>query len=263
MTLADVISVARKSVVRVETLAGQGSGVVISTGAIITNAHVVGSEPIVSVIDEEGNKLSGTVIWRDRRLDLSVIIVTDRRWPPIAVGDLSGIREGDEVIALGHPLGFTFTVTRGIVSAKAREYNGHVYIQTDAAINPGNSGGPLLDCRGTVIGINTFIIRGGYALNFAIPIDRALNAAGGVLSGEQENVSVCCHACMSPIRTDTVYCLMCGARFRTQQPSEASVTPPEGSAVTPAGEVKCPACATSQKATAAYCEMCGKSLRRS
>ena len=262
MVLADVISVARKSVVRVETPSGQGSGVVISAGAILTNAHVVGSEPIVSIIDEEGYRLPGTVTWRDRGLDLSVIKVTDRRWPPIAVGDSAKIREGDEVIALGHPLGFTFTATRGIVSAKAREYKGHIYIQTDAAVNPGNSGGPLLDCSGAVIGINTFIIQGGYALNFAIPIDRALRAADSALSGQQENINVCCHVCMSPIRTDIVYCLMCGTRLKAQQSSETSVPMTEDLTATHVGQVKCPACATLQRA-AAYCEVCGKSLRRS
>src|SRR2546423_4718367 len=200
MSLADVVALARKSVVKVVTPSGQGTGIVVASGMILTNAHVVAHESVVTLIDELGNKREGMVVWRDRLLDLSVIRAAEAPWPPIPVGDMSKVREGDEVIALGHPLGLSFTVTRGIVSARSREFDGKVFIQTDAAINPGNSGGPLLDQNGCVIGINTFIIRGGNALNFAIPIDRALAAAGPAINGQQqEQGGVRCHVCLASI----------------------------------------------------------------
>jgi serine protease Do len=113
---------------------------------------------------------------------------------------------------VGHPLGLTFSVTRGIVSAKARDYEGQIYIQTDAAINPGNSGGPLLDKKGRIVGINTFLLRGGYALSFAIPIDRALEAASTALA-RLRNCDVCCPQCQTPTQTVLEYCLTCGARL--------------------------------------------------
>ena len=262
MSLADVIALARKSVVKVETPGGQGTGIVVSSGAILTNAHVVAHESAVALIDEAGNKHAGTVVWRDRLLDLSVIRAADAPWPPIVVGDLSKVREGDEVIALGHPLGFSFTVTRGIVSARSREFDGRVFIQTDAAINPGNSGGPLLDQNGCVIGINTFIIRGGNALNFAIPIDRAMAAAAPAISGQQEQVNIRCHVCLAPISLGMGYCVACGASLR-RPPAPATdpcTTQPDHPAG--AGEKVCPSCGKHQPQSVFYCQACGKDMRR-
>ena len=263
MSLADVIAMARKSVVRVETPGGQGTGVVVSSGAILTNAHVVGHESAVSLIDEAGHKHEGTVVWRDRLFDLSLIRVRDAPWPPLPVGDLSKVREGDEVIALGHPLGFNFTVTRGIISARSREVDGKVFLQTDAAISPGNSGGPLLDQNGCVIGINTFLVRGGNALSFAIPIDRALTAAGPALSGQQqESAGLRCHVCLAVIGAEMGYCLACGARLR-RAPAPAT-DPCTTQADHPAGggEKVCPSCGKHQPQSVFYCQACGKDLRR-
>ncbi len=263
MSLADMVAMARKSVVKVETPGGQGTGIVVSAGTILTNAHVVAHESAVALIDEAGNKREGTVVWRDRLLDLSVIRAADAPWPPIAVGDISKLREGDEVIALGHPLGFSFTVTRGIVSARSREFDGKVFIQTDAAISPGNSGGPLLDQNGCVIGINTFIIRGGNALNFAIPIDRAMAAAGPVLSGQQQTpAGVRCHICLAAIGAEVVYCLACGAGLRR---APAPVTDPcatQSDHPVGVGEKVCPSCGKHQPQSVFYCQACGKDLRR-
>ena len=264
MSLADVVEVARKSVVRVEASGGHGTGFVISSGAILTNAHVVGHESAVSLIDEAGGKHEGTVVWRDRRLDLSVVCTTSAPWPPIAVGDLSRIREGDEVFALGHPLGFNYTVTRGIISARAREVDGKVFIQTDAAISPGNSGGPLLDQQGCVIGINTFLVRGGNSLYFAIPIDRALAAAGPAISGQQqERAKICCHICLAPIATEMTYCLACGARLRRPPAPATDPCDAEQPGTSPQTGVKtCGACGKLQPQSIFYCQACGKDLRR-
>src|SRR5690606_2825553 len=123
----------------------------------------------------------GKVTCRNRDLDLAVVRVRDVSWPPVKIGDPASLREGDEVVALGHPLGLPFTVTKGIVSARAREYRGKIYIQTDAAINPGNSGGPLLDRNGEVVALTTFAVARGQSLNFAIPIDRAVAATRSAL----------------------------------------------------------------------------------
>jgi serine protease Do len=263
MSLADMVATARKSVVKVETPSGQGTGIVIASGAVLTNAHVVARESAVALIDEAGGKRDGSVVWRDRLLDLSLIRAPDAPWPPIPVGDMSKVREGDEVIALGHPLGFSFTVTRGIISARSREFDGKVFIQTDAAINPGNSGGPLLDQNGCVIGINTFIIRGGYALNFAIPIDRALAAAAPALSGQQpEGLSLRCHLCLVSIGAEMVYCPTCGVTLRRAPAPAADPCAVDTNHPAGAGEKVCPACGKHQPQSVFYCQACGKDLRR-
>lgn len=257
MSLADAVEKARKSVVRIQTASGAGSGVIILPGKILTNSHVVDGVAVAQAIDEHGVRLEARVIWRARQLDLAVLYVQDTRWPPITIGDLRNVREGDEVIALGHPLGLSFTVTRGIISAKSREYNGQVYVQTDAAISPGNSGGPLLDAKGRVIGINTFLLVGGNSLNFAIPIDRALQSAREGLTGNAHSSGkATCHACEMPVSAGESYCNHCGTRVRN-----GSADPPSGASrasVARASQTTyCATCGTGLVMNSAYCQACG------
>jgi serine protease Do len=127
------------------------------------------------------------VIGADTRSDVAVIKVDATSLPTVKIGDLSKLRVGEWVIAIGSPFGFANTVTAGIVSAKSREnlsgdpnLDAVPFIQTDVAVNPGNSGGPLLNMRGEVIGINSQIFSrtGSFAgISFAIPIDYAFNVA--------------------------------------------------------------------------------------
>ena len=127
-----------------------GSGFVIDAdGLIVTNAHVVPQQRSVTVYTHDGISYTGTVLGRDETLDLAVVkIYPDRPLEPMPLGDPAGVRAGDEVIALGFPLGdelgSDYTVTTGVVSSR-RTYGAVEHIQTDAAINPGNSGGPLLN----------------------------------------------------------------------------------------------------------------------
>jgi S1-C subfamily serine protease len=159
-----------------------GSGVIIrEDGIILTNNHVVSRGPI-SVELANGDRLSAKLLGRDEGLDLAVIQVPRQGLPKALRGDSDRLEPGQTAIAVGDPLGFERTVTRGVVSATHRRIDGdrpgmENMIQTDAAINPGNSGGPLIDSSGRVIGINTLIIasRGGSprGLGFAIPINTA------------------------------------------------------------------------------------------
>jgi S1-C subfamily serine protease len=169
---------------------GGGSGVIIrQDGLILTNSHVVDAEPI-SVTLATGQKLPAHLITSDEDLDLAVIQVPRHGLPVAARGDSDRLEVAQTAIAIGNPLGFERTVTRGVVSATHRMLPGSPpglknLIQTDAAINPGNSGGPLIDSSGRVIGINTAMIadRGGASrgLGFAIPI----NAAHDLIRGLQ------------------------------------------------------------------------------
>ena len=167
--LSEVVERVRASIVRIETSEGSGSGVIFETkgqtGAqtayVITNQHVVEGETSVSVTVNDSANYRGTVLGADSVRDLAVVTICCGAFQALPFGDASSLRPGDEVVAIGYPLGLPgeATVTRGIVSAVryVAEYLSQV-IQTDAAINPGNSGGPMLSTMGEIVGINTFKI---------------------------------------------------------------------------------------------------------
>jgi len=160
---------------------GIGSGIIISPdGYIVTNNHVIDGAVNMRVTLNDRRVLNAKLVGRDQLTDLAVIKVDAHDLPSVAWGDSSKLKPGQTVLAFGSPFGyFQFSVTRGIVSAvnrdnpykeDARKLGG--YIQTDAAINPGNSGGPLVNARGELVGINTFIISNGGSFagaGFAIP----------------------------------------------------------------------------------------------
>jgi serine protease Do len=166
---------------------GSGSGFVVSEdGYILTNNHVVADADRVTVTLLDNRVFDARVVGRDPRTDVAVIKIDANHLTPLAFGNSDDARIGDWVLAIGNPLGLQFTVTAGIVSAKARglaglgdntdRYQIQDFIQTDAAINPGNSGGPLVNLQGEVIGINAAIASqtGFYSgYGFAVPIDLA------------------------------------------------------------------------------------------
>jgi S1-C subfamily serine protease len=142
-----------------------GSGVIIDRrGYIITNNHVIDGATTINVVLDDGRKLAAQLVGTDATDDLAVLKIT----PPAngltvaALGDSSKLQVGQDVLAIGSPLGFSQTVTNGIISALNRTasegQNGATLpnaIQTDAPINPGNSGGALVDLQGNLIGIPT------------------------------------------------------------------------------------------------------------
>ncbi len=175
-----------------------GSGFVFDgDGHVLTNAHIVaGAERIEVQLTEDGASREAELVGADPSTDLAVLEVGGDDMRPLALGDSSGVRVGDPVVAIGNPFGLDRTVTSGIVSALQREIrapNGFSItdvIQTDAAINPGNSGGPLIDASGRVIGVNSQIATAGggsEGVGFAVPIDTAREVIAQLLdSGEVE-----------------------------------------------------------------------------
>lgn len=161
---------------------GLGSGFIVDEdGYILTNNHVIeGVDKILVKLLGDERKYEAKVIGTDPKTDLALIkINAGRPLPPVKLGDSDKIEVGEWVIAIGNPYGLEETVTVGVISAKGRSGFGITqyedFIQTDAAINPGNSGGPLVNIRGEVIGINTFIIApyAAQGIGFAIPINLA------------------------------------------------------------------------------------------
>ncbi|MHC5543674.1 S1C family serine protease, partial [Singulisphaera rosea] len=170
-----------------ETTGGTGSGFVIDRkGHILTNYHVVENAESVQVTLFDGTTHEAQVIGSDASNDVAVVRVQApaARLFPVPLGDSSNLVVGQKVLAVGNPFGLERTLTTGIISSldrSLRAKNGRMIkgiIQTDAAINPGNSGGPLIDLRGTVVGINTAIFssdqkQGNDGIGPAIPSSMA------------------------------------------------------------------------------------------
>jgi len=181
-----------------------GTGFVVSTdGYILTNAHVVSeSGQAVSTVTvifkgegSQGTQVEGTVLGADESTDVALIKVDPSQTPelqPISLGDSSKVTVGEQVVAIGNPLGLDFSLSSGVVSATNRELqspNGATIsggIQTDAAINSGNSGGPLINAKGQVIGINEQIASqggGNEGIGFAVPINTAVQVMEQIKAG--------------------------------------------------------------------------------
>jgi serine protease Do len=157
---------------------GVGSGFILSSdGLVMTNAHVVEGADEVLVTLTDKREFKAKIIGSDKRTDVAVIKIEATSLPAVKIGDVTRLKVGEWVMAIGSPFGLENTVTAGIVSAKQRDTGDYLpLIQTDVAINPGNSGGPLINMRGEVVGINSQIYSrsGGFqGISFAIPIDEA------------------------------------------------------------------------------------------
>lgn len=166
------------------TQLGLGTGVIVSeNGYILSNEHVTGAKYSNCYITlETGRTYTANVVWSDSNLDLSISKISVKNLPYVTFGDSNNVRTGEQVYAIGNPIGYEFqrTVTSGIISATNRtvridenETSSYMedLIQTDATINPGNSGGPLINLDGNVIGITTVKITSAEGINFAVPIN--------------------------------------------------------------------------------------------
>ena len=183
--VTDAVDAVGPAVCRIEQVqdggrGGLGSGVAIAAdGLVVTNAHVVGTARSVRIVMPEGSGGEARVLGRDPDTDIAVLRADANLGVTAALGDSRTLRRGQIAIAIGNPLGFDWTVTSGVVSALGRSMRAQTgrliddVIQTDAALNPGNSGGPLVATDGTVIGINTAVIRGAQGIAFAVAANTA------------------------------------------------------------------------------------------
>jgi len=173
-----------------------GSGVIASAdGYIVTNGHVVADADEIVVRLSDHSEYPAKVVGIDARTDVALLKIQAQNLPALPFGDSDKLEVGEPVMAIGNPFGLEQTVTTGIVSAKERFIGSGPYddfIQTDASVNPGNSGGPLVDTRGTLVGINTAIFSqtgGSVGIGFAIPVNlakdvlRQLKDRGEVIRG--------------------------------------------------------------------------------
>ena len=159
---------------------GAGTGFIISEdGYIVTNRHVVNDSDDLKVIMVEGKTYEATLVGTDDSLDVALIKIDAHGLNYLKLGDSDKMRIGDTVLAMGYPLQFGFSVTKGIISGFGRNLPGAdlaTYIQTDADITFGNSGGPLINNDAEVIAINTMIISQGETYGFSIPSNLFMNS---------------------------------------------------------------------------------------
>ncbi len=186
-----IIEAAVKSVVSIKTDVAQGSGFIISEdGYVITNTHVLNKASFAKALTSDGNLRDAGLIGYDAVLDVAVLKISGS-FDSIEFGDSDDVRVGEKAIAIGNPLGLSFSVSEGIVSALDREGpNGeNVYIQIDVPLNPGNSGGPLVNKKGEVIGINNFKVGNSEGLGFALEADTAVKVINEI-SMKALNISI-------------------------------------------------------------------------
>jgi len=167
-----------------------GSGFVVDAkqGLIVTNQHVIGSASEILVMDHEGQVHEARLLGADEGIDLALLEVPGLNLPAVQLGDSKKLRVGEDVFAVGNPYGHGHSVTRGILSARARSLGRDefdLFLQTDAAINPGSSGGPLFDITGRVVGVNTAIDARGESIGFAMPVELVRSAMKTLLKGEE------------------------------------------------------------------------------
>ncbi len=172
LTPAQIAEIAIPSVVVIKTPIAVGSGFVAAPeGKIVTNFHVIrGAGQATVVTSDRAEHKDVEVIALDEAHDLAVLRISAPGLKPLPLADSNSSKPGEHVVAIGNPLGLGVTVSDGLLSG-IREFSKATFLQISAPISRGSSGGPVLNDRGEVIGVSTFLIAGGQNLNFAVPIN--------------------------------------------------------------------------------------------
>lgn len=184
---SEVVKESVKSVVTVSTGNSVASGFFIHpSGYLLTNEHVIQEEQeSIQIVTHDRKTYSAQLIGKDETRDLALLKV-EGIFPFLELADSDKLEVGNKVIAIGNPLGLSFTVTEGIVSGLDREGPNNLpeYVQTDVSLNPGNSGGPLIDVNGKVVGINNFKIGGAESLGFSLESNAMKKSVNEILGEE-------------------------------------------------------------------------------
>ncbi len=215
MPTQDIIEKYQDAIIQIATQTGTGTGFYVKEfDLIVTNNHVVDNVAEVTIQGKLFPKSLSRVWYTDRKHDLAFLEPpTGTLLPDIHLGRYEDMKDGDEVVAIGHPYGLNYTATQGVISKVDRIRDGLKYIQIDAAINPGNSGGPLVNAGGDVIGVNSFIIRGADNLGFSLPVIY-LRTALQLYQPNRGNASTRCASCDFLVTNENIdsgkYCPSCG-----------------------------------------------------
>lgn len=229
-----VIDQFRGVIIQIATPYSTGTGFYLrDANLIVTNDHVVQDNRQVVIDGHLIDKQLVEVIYSDPKHDLAFLEApTQMDLPEVTLGTNKLLSEGDQVIALGHPFGFKYTSTQGIISNAAHEINDINYYLIDAALNPGNSGGPLLNREGNVIGVNTFIVKDGNNIGFSLPVNYLVEAISEFDKAGRKT-GVRCSSCQNLVNEDNIdgkYCPFCGSKVKL--PSQVEDYEPIGVAQT-------------------------------
>lgn len=220
-----IIEQYQKAIIQIATSSGTGTGFYIKEfDLIITNDHVIGENAEVTIAGKAFDKALARVWYTDRKHDLAFLEAPlNIELPEIKLGRYEEMHDGDAVLAIGHPYGLNYTATQGVISKVDRIREGLKFIQIDAAINPGNSGGPLVNNKGEVIGVNSFIIRGGDNLGFALPVSYLRDALQMYMPSKGK-ASTRCFSCGYLVTVSNIdsgkYCPSCGTEVKLPEPPE-------------------------------------------
>ena len=230
MTVQEIIEKYQTAIIQISATAGNGTGFYVKEfDIIVTNNHVITGTAEVTIQGKLFPKTLSKVWYTDQKHDLAFLQPPSfKALGEIHLGNYETLKDGDEVIAIGHPYGLNYSATQGVISKVDRIRNGLKYIQIDAAINPGNSGGPLVNDKGDVIGINSFIIKGGDNLGFALPVSY-LRTALQLYEPNKGKTTTRCPACDFLITTENIdsfkYCPNCGTEVQLPELPEKEIEP--------------------------------------
>jgi serine protease Do len=230
MASQQIIEQFQNAIIQIATANGTGTGFYVRAfDLVVTNDHVVAENAEVTIAGKAFEKTLSRVWYTDRKHDLAFLEAPKGiELPEIRLGRYEEMKDGDDVVAIGHPYGLNYTATQGVISKVDRIREGLKFIQIDAAINPGNSGGPLVNNKGEVIGVNSFIIRGGDNLGFALPVSYLHEALSLYLPHKGQSSTRCfsCSYLVTKVNIDAAkYCPSCGTEVKLPEVPEKEVEP--------------------------------------
>ena len=230
MEFQEIIENYQPAIIQIASNGSTGTGFYLDQyQLIVTNEHVVGKAAEVTIAGKSFHKMLSSVWYTDKKHDLAFLQPPPgAAFPALPLGQYESLKDGDEIIAIGHPYGLNYTATQGVISKADRVRQGLHFIQIDAAINPGNSGGPLVNIRGEVIGINTFIIRGGDNLGFALPVSY-MKTALDLYAPYKGTPATRCPNCNFLVLISNIesgkYCPSCGTEVKIPEVPITEYTP--------------------------------------
>ncbi len=229
--MKDVIEKYKGVIVQIATPYSTGTGfLLLQYGLIITNEHVVRNNKSVLIYGKHFKKQLTDVVYFDKKHDLAFLkIPKSEDLPTVSLGkEENPLREGEKVVAIGHPYGLKYTATQGIVSNTYHVLDEITFIQHDAALNPGNSGGPLVNGNGEIVGVNTFILKNGENLGFSLPCHYLHSTIEEYKKGADDYGARCasCSNIVFEKEKDGKYCIHCGSKL--ELPSSIEEFEPAG-----------------------------------